>query len=232
MSGWVLIHGFAGAPSQWPAPRGEVHAPWLLGHGPCASRAATFDEEVDRLASEIGGVVHLAGYSLGARVALRLLVRHPRRFASATLIGVHPGLEDPAERAARAAADERWAEILEREGIEAFEERWSEQPIFATQADLHPGALAAQRAVRLSHDPRGLARAMRVLGLAAMPPCWGALEEVTMPVHLMAGERDARFRALAERALAALPHARLTIVPGAGHNLLLEARDVVKEALA
>ena len=51
------------------------------------------------------------------------------------------------------------------------------------------------------------------------------------PAERAARRRDAKFRDIAERMGAALPHARLVVVPGAGHALPLEAPDAVAAAL-
>ena len=53
-----------------------------------------------------------------------------------------------------------------------------------------------------------------------------------MPVVVLAGERDAKFVAIAQRLAAGLPDAALTIVPGAGHALALEAPDAVAAAIS
>ena len=52
-----------------------------------------------------------------------------------------------------------------------------------------------------------------------------------MPVELVVGERDEKFRAIAERMEAALPDARLHVVAGAGHAVQLEAPDAVADLL-
>ena len=44
-----------------------------------------------------------------------------------------------------------------------------------------------------------------------------------MPCDVVVGERDAKFTALGERLVAALPDARLHVVAGAGHGLAREA---------
>ena len=49
---------------------------------------------------------------------------------------------------------------------------------------------------------------------------------------LIVGERDAKFRAIAERMAAALPDAALHVVPGAGHAVQLEAPEAVAALLA
>lgn len=245
----VCLHGFTGDPSVWRPVLArlsrragrpeEAVCPALCGHRPGRDdRAiASFDAEVDRLAARLdaGGVGRavLVGYSLGARLALGLLVRHAARFAAAVLIGARPGPPpDGAVRAARAAADEELAALLEREGIEAFVDRWQALPIFASQATVAPSRLAVQRRRRLAHDPAALAHALRVLSLARMPDYRPALGTLPMPVRLLAGARDSRFVAAAEAMARRLERATVTVVPEAGHNLILEAPHAVAAAVS
>jgi pimeloyl-ACP methyl ester carboxylesterase len=107
-------------------------------------------------------------------------------------------------------------------------DRWGAQPLFATQS---AEAAAAVRADRLANDPVHVAAALRGIGTGAMTPLWERLGELTMPVVVLAGERDAAYVAHGERLAAALPDGRLTIVPGAGHALLLEAPAAVASAI-
>jgi 2-succinyl-6-hydroxy-2,4-cyclohexadiene-1-carboxylate synthase len=208
-------------------------SPALLGHGADAGDPiGTFDAEVDRLAEMIEAHgfagAHLAGYSLGARVGLGLLVRHGAMVSRATLVGVNPGLEAAADRTSRQSSDQTWIAILERDGIERFVDAWESQPLFA-----RPGETAnpRTRAIRLRHDPRALARSLRVLGLGAMPNYWPALAALPMPVHLIAGAEDGKFCAIAERMRPLLARGALTLVPGCGHNLLVERPTAVAQAL-
>lgn len=238
----ALLHGFTGSASFWDAVRGElpegvaVFAPRLVGHGdPADAGVETFDAEVERLARalrERGSGWCLGGYSLGARVALGLLVRHPDLFASAVLFGVQPGLESDAERAERARADEALSELLVERGIVAFVDRWESIPLFASQSALPQEILAAQRAARLGHDPRELARSLRATGLAGMPSYWEQLSSIRARVRLVAGELDAKFRRIGERMEPLIPGATLTVVPGAGHNVVLERPGACAELLA
>src|SRR5437660_1337416 len=102
----ILLHGFTGSPDSWSEvvshlfDRGDrvILCPALLGHGPPQETpVADFAAEVARLHDLLDeGPYHLAGYSLGARVALGLLCRFPARFCRATLIGCHPGLRSAA----------------------------------------------------------------------------------------------------------------------------------------
>jgi 2-succinyl-6-hydroxy-2,4-cyclohexadiene-1-carboxylate synthase len=237
---YVLLHGFTGDGDSWSEVlerlgRPSAFCPLLCGHGASGPPwAASFDEEADRLARLIGETrvegAHLVGYSLGARAALALLVRHPRLFTRATLIGVNPGLGSDDERAARIRGDERWAGMIEQEGLAAFADAWQAQPLFATQQSLPAEVLAKQRACRLRHSAAGLATSLRVMGLGRMPDYWPALADIAVPLHFLAGGEDVKFRAIAERIAERIP-CRVTVVPGAGHNLPLERPDAVAAAL-
>jgi 2-succinyl-6-hydroxy-2,4-cyclohexadiene-1-carboxylate synthase len=228
----ALLHGFSGHADAWTGVTAALAptrclAIHLLGHDAhvAVGTTDTFESEVHRIAALLGDSAaawHVCGYSMGARLALGLLVAHPKLVASATLIGVHPGLTSHEERAARRVTDGRWIDLLLHEGIERFADAWQDQPLFASQGRLPPSVLRAQHARRLRHDPRKLAHALAVLGLGHMPDFLPDLPRVSCPLTLLVGAEDTRFVAQAERMREHLPRAHVEIVPGAGHNLVLE----------
>jgi 2-succinyl-6-hydroxy-2,4-cyclohexadiene-1-carboxylate synthase len=181
--------------------------------------------------SEEASSLHVVGYSLGARLALGLAARHPTRVSRLTLISAHPGLESDGERSQRRAADERWCELLLSRGSRAFVDAWQDQALWASQARLDRATLERKRRERLSHEPAGLVRALRVTGLSHMPNYRDALVQLRMPVTLIAGGLDAKFQELARLMARAVPHAELTIVDGAGHDLLLERPELIAEVI-
>ncbi len=242
MTSLVLLHGFAGAPEVWDAVRAalrggaSVHPPACLGHGEARDvEADGFDAEVDRLARGIEAATDaprvVAGYSMGGRLALGVAARHPHLVARVVAIGAHPGLEDPREREARRDGDEAWAHRLETGGIEAFIEAWEAQAIFATQARVDRAARDAQRRIRASQSPAGLARSLRTCGLGAMPPLLGRLAELALPIDLVVGAEDPKFLGVAAVFRSRVPRARLAVVPGAGHNVPLEAPEALARIL-
>lgn len=236
---YALLHGFMQSRAAWEPLRAslpsdaQVCAPTLLGHG-ATPAAARFDDEVERLAGELRSLprCHLIGYSLGARVALRLAVEHPQLFARVTLIGVHPGIDDEVEREGRAMLDDARAEALLRQGLEAFVDAWEREPLFATQSRVDAASRARHRAMRLKHDPEGLAQSLRVMGLGRMPPQGPALPTLELPIDLVVGAEDVRFRGIALRMAEELPRCRIHVVPHTGHDVPLEAPAALARIVA
>jgi 2-succinyl-6-hydroxy-2,4-cyclohexadiene-1-carboxylate synthase len=241
MRSLLLLHGFTGAPSSFdaalealPEPA-RVLAPWLTGHGvpPAALEIETFEGEVDRLAAWIpeGERAVVVGYSLGARLALALAIRHSDRVQALVAISGSAGLPTATERGARRARDAALAQRLERDGLAAFVRFWEDQPLFATQTRLPPALIDAERARRLGHTAEGLAHALARTGLAEMPDYFPTLPRLHAPVEVLAGELDPKFSALGRALAGALPKGRFTPLSGAGHNLLLERPTAVAAAI-
>jgi 2-succinyl-6-hydroxy-2,4-cyclohexadiene-1-carboxylate synthase len=239
---WLLLHGFTGSPQSWNGVVSDAEidqmplTPTLAGHGlDWQSRGLqTFESEVARLvslASSAGQPRLLCGYSMGARVALGLLVRQPRLFDAALLIGVHPGLTDEAARAERREVDARRARLLRESGLEAFVAAWEELPLFASQRFLSRKPLADQRDIRLGHDAEGLARSLEVLGLAEMPNYRAAMAMLGVPITLMTGSLDAKFSRIASTLEKESAHIDAEVVEGVGHNVVLEAPAAVTAAM-
>ena len=202
----------------------------LPGHGPRPWRStrATFDDAVDAIAARMPFAPALVvGYSMGARVALGLAARHPSLVAGMVLVGVDPGLATDVDRDARIAWDDAQAHAIVEGGMALFVTSWESLPLFATQQSLPAAMRARRRAQRLAHTTDGLAWAMRALGLGRMPPLWDALESLPMPIHLVTGALDEKFTAIARSMVAKAPRITHAIVPGAGHDVALEAAQAL-----
>jgi len=248
----LLLHGFTHTGASWDGviaalrERYRALAPDIRGHGSAGELApVTLGAVLADLTSLVasGPQLTVCGYSMGGRIALHLAFalatarteeeeeeeeEEPSRCQRLVLIGAGPGIADPGERAARRTSDERLAEELEGMTIEQFAARWARTPVLADQpADVSRAA----HQDRLRNTPAGLARALRGLGTGALPSLWDRLAELDVPVALVVGERDRKFRETAERMAAWLPDAELVVVPGAGHAVHLEAPDRVAAAI-
>jgi 2-succinyl-6-hydroxy-2,4-cyclohexadiene-1-carboxylate synthase len=227
-----MLHGFGGTHRAWDGVIGrlgrERYRPLALdlpGHGvePGPPAPITFASCTEAVLAAAPGRFALCGYSLGGRVALHVALAAPERVSALCLIAANPGIEDARERAERLSADEQLAERLESEPYERFIESWRTQPLFAEDP---PEVAELARADQRRNDPLALAAAMRGLSVGAMTPLWDRLGELRMPVALLAGSRDQKFRGLLERAERMLPRGELTVLEG-GHVLPLENPDGV-----
>jgi 2-succinyl-6-hydroxy-2,4-cyclohexadiene-1-carboxylate synthase len=233
----VLLHGFGGTRRAWDgviaALDGERYRPVALdlpGHGEAAAtqRPITFAGCVAHVLTRAPERFTLCGYSLGGRVALHVALAAPERVARLVLVSCTAGIEDAAERAERRAADELLARALDDGCYERFVERWRAQPLFAGEP---PAVSALARADQRRNRPDALAAALRGIGTGQMRPLWGRLGELSMPVTVAAGERDAKFVAIARRMAALAPHAELAVLAG-GHVLPLESPRALAGAIA
>jgi 2-succinyl-6-hydroxy-2,4-cyclohexadiene-1-carboxylate synthase len=234
----VLLHGFGGTRRAWdgvidrlPPERYLPLALDLPGHGEYADyapRPISFAGCVAHVLARAPERFALGGYSLGGRIALHVALAAPERVSRLVLVSTTAGIENASERAERSAADHRLADELERVPFEDFVERWRTQPLFAGDPP-EVGALAREDQRR--NRPDALAAVLRGIGTGEMTPLWGRLSELTMPVTVLAGERDAKFQALARRMVGLLGEAESIVVPG-GHGLPLESPAAVARHIA
>jgi 2-succinyl-6-hydroxy-2,4-cyclohexadiene-1-carboxylate synthase len=232
----VLLHGFAGTHRAWDGVVEQLdlerYRPLALdlpGHGQAADeeRPITFAGCARYVLAHAPERFALCGYSLGGRVALHVALAAPERVSRLLLVSSTAGIEDADERAQRRRADEVLAEQLEQLPFADFIERWRSQPVFAGEPE---PAAALAREDHERNRPDALAAALRGIGAGEMQPLWQRLGELAMPVSVLAGERDAKFRALGARIVGLAGDGELVVAPG-GHGLLLENPSAVADCI-
>ncbi len=234
---WCL-HGALGATSDW---RGLAEA--MKPHG-VSIRGFDLWKILQCRAvglSEAGGIVNrecaaistpgrrvLLGYSMGGRLALHALLDEAcGMWDAAVIVSAHPGLEREDERAARREADALWAARALQAEWQDFVHDWDAQPLLRGRKHRRD---ADMRSLSLRRNE--VARSFVCWSLGEQMPVWERLSEITCPVLWVAGERDEKFRAIAERAVAGLPDARLWLAPECGHRVPWEDADAFAARLA
>lgn len=239
----LLLHGLAGTGAEWEPvlpqllPTLRVITVDLIGHdgsdSPPEERYYQFDSVSDalsRLAERLGLRTPLwGGYSFGGRLLLDLVLRHPERVGGVILECAHPGIEDPKARSARLDQDARDAELIQREGLDAFFQHWHRQPIFDSRRQRTQSWAAEEERKRRTNNPQGLARCLRGLGLGSQPPILDRLHTVRAPTLLIAGALDPEYLRLTQMLHRKIPASRLRVVPYAGHGVHLEEPDAFCE---
>ncbi|MCO5067437.1 MAG: alpha/beta fold hydrolase [Kiritimatiellae bacterium] len=229
----LCVHGFLGEPDDWRlfahalGPAFGVSAWALPGHG-----GAPVDDFVDgvralqRALRAMPAPPHLVGYSMGGRLALAAAVDANVSLTSLTIISASPGLKTGLERDTRARADDRLADDLERQGLEAFVRTWYSQPLFAS-LERRPALLHDLLSRRARGTASDRADALRALTVGRQPSLWEHLPMLNTRSLFIAGANDSKYCATLARAAGLCPRARLLRVPDAGHLPHLERPDFV-----
>jgi len=242
----VLLHGFTGSRTTWfdlvAVAKKEFTTIAIdhIGHGRTASPATVERYRMDRAVDDLVEVVRAlgheraawVGYSLGGRTALNVTCRHPEAVAALVTEGASAGLETEAERAARIAADERLAQMIEHDGLETFVDHWESISLWDSQQQTLSGPQrAALRQQRLAQRAVGMANSLRGMGTGAQSWLGDQLAQISVPVLLTAGRLDTKYVQLAEEMATAIPDSRVRIIEGGGHAAHLEQPQAFNSVL-
>jgi pimeloyl-ACP methyl ester carboxylesterase len=185
--------------------------------------------DLEALVDQLGaGPVHVVGLSMGGFVGMRLAARRPDLVRSLALLDTSADPEPAANRPRyrRLATAVRWL------GVRPVADRV--MPIMFGRTFLSDPARAADRALwraRLLENRRDVWRAVH--GVIDRPGVIDELGRITAPTLVVVGDEDvATVPAKAARVAAAIPGARLTRVPGAGHSSTVEQPARVTALLA
>ncbi len=199
----VLVHGFASsyqhgwADDGWPeilAYEGrEAIGGDLPGHGssPKPTDPGAYENLEESVLETFKDRLQVdgIGFSLGSRVLLTLATRYPDRFGRLVLMGL-------GDNVFRDDQDGALADVIER--------------------GTSPDEIGMRVFDKLAADPRNDRAALAALMRRRTPALdEAALGRVVCPVLLVLGDED--FVGPADRLVAALPDARLVILPGADH---------------
>jgi len=234
----LLIHGFPLSSKIWSHQIDglkadfRVIAPDLRGFG--MSEAPLAGYSMDTYADDIAALMtHLGlesavvcGMSMGGYVLLNLLNRHPERVKGACFMVTRCGADDEAGKARRTAL----AEEVMITGVKVTADLFS-RILFA------PGTAAT--CSELVTEVVGIMQGMKKEGIAGgllamreRPDYCSKLAGFTVPSLMIGGEEDQAIPVEESRILAGrLPNASLSIIPEAGHMVMLEQPEAVNSAL-
>ena len=165
------------------------------------------------------GQPHVVGLSFGAGLALELYRRRPTVPRTLTLASAYAGW---AGSLPAAVVEERLRQILREADLppDQWISRWL--PGLFTEA-AEPEMIEEMVAIMSASHPAGIRAMARAFAEADLRD---VLPRIQTPTLLLYGDADQRVPAqVAEDLHATIPTARLVIVPGAGHQLNIEAAE-------
>jgi 2-succinyl-6-hydroxy-2,4-cyclohexadiene-1-carboxylate synthase len=227
----AFVHGFTQTRESWV--QLLTHLPDLYsyvtvdapGHGESSQVSGDLDESADQIVATVGHAMY-CGYSMGARMCLHAALAHPTTVTGLVLISGTAGIDDDAGRDERRQSDRALAQHILEIGVDRFIDEWLAQPMFKNvPRDDH------DRTLRKANTASGLANSLIATGTGSQLPLWDRLNELRMPVLIIAGANDNKFVALAERLQQSIASSQLAIVAGAGHAVHYEQPSVVASLL-
>jgi len=238
-----LLHGNLGSKADWQ----EIAE--LLQQRGIATRSVDLWEllccdvcSLEQAAARLNAVVAaqspqgavLAGYSLGGRIALHMLLERPQLYRAAVVLGAHCGLAADSLRQERLQADMQWAaSALQLEWGE-FLQLWDMQNVFEAGevGDKRRFAQWQQRRERLFKRRLPISRAFVHWSLGRQQDLRGELASLEMPLAWVCGAQDHKFAAIAREICATRSNFYWHKLEGAGHRLLLQKPEQVAALLA
>ena len=227
----TFLHGFTQTGKSWSPVLNLLKAEYTSqcldapGHGTNLDGERSLPQCADDIAAVMQPGI-LVGYSMGARMALHVALQHPKMVSQLVLISGTPGLQTASEREARRNSDSDLADRIEQIGTTAFIDEWLALPIFAGLT-----GSTNQRDDRLRNSAKGLADSLRHAGTGTQESQWPHVHRLPMPVHLIVGETDAKFTAIANDMMPLLQSGKTTVVPNVGHTVHLEDPITVSQLL-
>lgn len=237
----LMLHGFTGAKDDfvdWLDPLAErgwwVVAPDHRGHGASGQPPEESDYTLAAIAADTVALTKalgwdafvLLGHSMGGMVAQAIAIEHPERLRALVLMDTCAG---PAP--VDAGLLEQAIAIVRQDGLDAL--------LAAQRALAEASPLGSAPDERLRRTRPGYAEFSDAKLLGSSPAMYRALARelctredlrpqlaaLDVPVLGLVGEEDEPFRQPMADLMAAIPGARLEVIPGGGHSPQFEAPD-------
>jgi 2-succinyl-6-hydroxy-2,4-cyclohexadiene-1-carboxylate synthase len=231
----LFLHGFMGSLQDWDSVINRLQNNYyclcidLPGHGgtPNPEKKYSFNDVgtdlVDFLKEINFSPFSIIGYSLGGRLALYLSIRFPDLMKKVILESASPGLKTSRERIIRESQDDALAAKLVNSDFSQLLQEWYDQPIFNSLRQHQDFKKLLKE--RNMNNPEDLAVSLTALSTSRQPSLWDLLSGNKIPILLMVGELDPKFRGIARQMSRQCPSCRTKIIKNAGHNIHFENPD-------
>ena len=219
----LFLHGFLGSADDWSSIARGLSCPSLAidlpGHGGSMGAKGHWFEETSGALDRLMDVerierARVVGYSLGGRVAMHFALSFPNRIEKLVVESSNPGNETSAERAARSASDDIWAEKIRHDWPGMLSE-WYNQPVFSSLLD--SPLLHVIKKERARGEPGRLAEALRGYSTGRHPSMWNQLSALEPDMLFIAGTRDRKYQDIGSRLQENSPRINFALIEGAGH---------------
>lgn len=236
----VFVHEFAGDLRSWEpqlrrfGQRYRAVAYNARGYPPSDVPPDAASYSQDRAADDIAAVLdglgigeaHVVGLSMGGFATLHFGFRHPARARSLTVAGCGYGAE-PAKREQFRAEGASTVELIRKEGMNAFADRYAHGPTRVQFKNKDPRGFAEFKRALAEHDAIGSANTQA--GVQRERPSLydltDRMQALRVPTLVLTGDEDWPCLLPGILMKQNIPSAALAVMPNCGHAINLEDPD-------
>ncbi|WP_018127712.1 2-succinyl-6-hydroxy-2,4-cyclohexadiene-1-carboxylate synthase [Balneola vulgaris] len=230
----VLLHGFLGSGKSFESlltRMSDYCNPItidLLGHGETEGSEMhyrfSFREQsadlIKLISEQLQSPLFLHGYSMGGRLAKGIALQRPDLIQGLILESTTFGIENEQERQARQALDGRRADSI-MGNYRQFVDEWAKLPLFESKL-VSEDAIKHISNIQKNQNPTWMGNSLLGFGTGTMPCFKDQLDQLKMPIMLIAGEKDQKFCHIMQSMQKHLSNSIFHIIKGANHRVHLE----------
>jgi 2-succinyl-6-hydroxy-2,4-cyclohexadiene-1-carboxylate synthase len=225
----LLLHGFMGSSevfSHLIEPLSQFCNPVtidLAGHGKTETPGDHFLFKTERQVAQMHTILerfsfenlYAYGYSMGGRLLFQLIAHHQNFFKGALIESSHCGIQSEKDRKKRIKSDDsRALSILEN--YSDFVDQWMELPLFEYASNQQKKDYST---LMKYQNPKLMAASLRGFGAGVMPSVCEKLQNLRLPLYLVAGRSDPKYVKLMTAIAENIENCTLTVVENAGHRV-------------
>jgi len=163
---------------------------------------------------------YLFGYSMGGRLALHIALENKQHFRGLILESTNCGIPDSDKRTERRQTDTQRAETI-RQNFGEFLHDWEKLELFDSPVPTDQSLVDKYRQIQSEQNPKALYNSLIGFGTGTMTPVCDQLNELDLPVLLLAGSADQKYQQINKNLMNILPNATFASIP-AGHRTHLD----------
>ncbi|MGV8980625.1 2-succinyl-6-hydroxy-2,4-cyclohexadiene-1-carboxylate synthase [Clostridium sp.] len=238
----ICLHGFSEDLSTWEFIKLDGYQLILIdliGHGksdkprPCKYYCLkVILKHLNKLIFQLGLKRYsMLGYSMGGRITLAYALTYPKEIDKLILESASYGEDGFLNRLKRRRNDFKLAKGIEKNGIEWFNQYWSELSIFKSQRSLPKCVIDEISQRRLANSTCALSNTLKGTGQGKLTCLRNKIVKLGMPILYISGEYDEKYEAVGKDFEKLNSNVKHVVINGCGHNTHIENTNEFVEVL-
>lgn len=239
----ICLHGFSENLSTWNLLKLDEYQLILIdliGHGesdkPYLRKYYSLKvmiKHLNKLIYQLGLKKYsMLGYSMGGRVALAYVLAYPNEIHKLILESASYGEYGFINRLKRRGSDLNLAKSIQENGIDWFNEYWSNLSIFKSQRTLPKAIKDEISKRRLLNEADALSNTLICTGQGKFPCLKNKIVNIRAPILYISGEYDEKYKKIGSEFEKLNINVKHKVVKGSGHNTHIEKPEAFIEVLS